>query len=99
MHVVPRDGAWAVKRGGEAASTHATQADAIKAARHMMRDSVAGQFVVLNRNGQIVRHETHGLPTVKEPPRRSRLGTKRIEMAVGSLVLDRMKTDPPPPRA
>jgi hypothetical protein len=99
VHVFPSNGAWAVEREGKVASTHATQADAIKAARELVRDSVTGQFVVLKRDGQIVKHETHGLPKVKEPYRKSRLGTKRIEKAVGSLVLDRIKADPLPPPA
>ncbi len=92
VHVVPRDGTWLVQEGN-ATSTHTTQAGAIKAARKLVRRNAKGQFVVLSGDGQIVTHETYGLPEVKEPLRKSRLGTKNIEKAIGSLILDRIEAD------
>lgn len=99
VHIVPSKDGWAVMGNGKSRSTHSTQADAIKAARHLVRESVSGQFVVLRPDGQMGKHETYGLPKVQAPPRKSRLGTKKIEKAVGSLILDRLLTDRLPKRA
>jgi hypothetical protein len=98
VHVVPTGDGWAVKGAGRKRDTFSTQAEAIRAARTIVRDSVSGQFVVLKRDGQVIKHETHRLPKVKKPLQKSRLGSKKIEKAVGSVVLDRINADPPPPR-
>jgi len=95
VHVVPKDGSWAVRSEGRRSSVHSTQAEAITAARHMMKDGVSGQFVVLGQSGRIVKSETYRLPKVKTPPRKSRLGKKKIEEAVGSVVLDRLNSSLP----
>jgi len=99
VHVVPKDGFWAVRRDGESSSVHSTQAEAITVARQMMKDLSSGQFVVLGQSGRIVKSETYRLPKVKTPPRKSRLGRKKIEEAVGSVVLDRLNSCPSPSRA
>ena len=99
VHVVPKDGSWAVKGEGRSGSVHSTQAEAITAARHMMKDGLSGQFVVLGQSGRIVKSETYRLPKVKTPPRKSRLGKKKIEEAVGSIVLDRLNSYSLLPRA
>jgi hypothetical protein len=91
VHVVPKDGSWVVGSEGRI-SVHSTQAEAIRAARHMMKDGLSGQFVVLGQSGRIVKSETYRLPKVKTPPRKSRLGKKKIEEAVGSVVLDRLNS-------
>ena len=98
VHVVPNDGSWAVRSEGRSSSVYATQAEAITAARHMMKDGLSGQFVVLGQSGRIVKSETYRLPKVKTPPRKSRLG-KKIEEAVGSVVLDRLNSYSLLPRA
>ncbi len=92
VHVFPKDGSWAVSSEGRPSSIHSTQAEAITAARDMMKDGLSGQFVVLGPTGRIVKSETYRLPKVKTPPRKSRLGTKKIEEAVGSLVLERLNS-------
>jgi hypothetical protein len=99
VHVVPKDGSWAVRGEGKSASIYSTQAEAIRAARHMMKDEPSGQFVVLGQSGRIVKTETYRLPKVKTPPRKSRLGKKRIEEAVGSVVLGRLNSYSLLPRA
>lgn len=95
VHVVPEDGFWAVKGEGRRSSVHSTQAAAITAARDMMKDGVSGQFVVLGQSGRIVKSETYRLPKVQTPPRKSRLGKKKIEEAVGRVVLDRLNASLP----
>ena len=74
VHVVPEDGSWAVRSEGKRSSLHATQAEAVSAARQMMKDGVSGQLVVLEQSGRIVKSETYRLPMFKTPPRKSRLG-------------------------
>jgi hypothetical protein len=92
VHVVPKNGSWAVRSEGRGSSVHSTQAEAITAARHLMKDGRSGQFVVWGQSGRIVKSETYRLPKVKTPPRKSRLGRKKIEEAVGSVVLDRLNS-------
>ena len=99
VHVFPKDGSWAVRSDGRGSSVHSTQAEAITAARHLMKNGRSGQFVVLGESGRIVKSETYRLPKVKAPPRRSRLGKKKIEEAVGSVVLDRLNSYSLLPRA
>jgi hypothetical protein len=95
VHVVPKDGSWAVSGEGRRSSLHPTQSEAITAARDMVKDGVSGQFVVWGQSGHIVKSETYRLPKVKTPPRRSRLGRKKIEEAVGSVVLNRLNSSQP----
>ena len=95
VHVVLKDGSWAVRGEGRRSSVHSTQAEAITAARDMMKDGLSGQFVVLGQSGRIVKSETYRLPKVKTPPRKSRLGKKKIEEAVGRIVLDRLNSSLP----
>jgi len=99
VHVVPKDGAWVVISEGRRSSVHSTQAEAITAARRMMKDRLSGQFVVWGQSGRIVKRETYRLPKVKSPPLKSRLGRKKIEEAVGSVVLDRLNSYSSLPRA
>jgi hypothetical protein len=99
VHVIPSDGSWAVRSEGRRSTVHSTQAEAITAARQMMKNGPSGQFVVLERSGRIVKSETYRLPKVRTPPRKSRLGKKKIEEAVGSVVLDRLNSDSLPPGA
>jgi hypothetical protein len=61
IHVVPRDGAWAVRREGAErdSSHHDTQASAIDAARHTaQRDHT--ELLIHGRNGQIRERDSHG---------------------------------------
>ncbi|MEO8597660.1 MAG: DUF2188 domain-containing protein [Candidatus Solibacter sp.] len=97
VHVVPSGDGWAVRGESGKDSTFSTQADAIKAASHIVRDSVAGQFVVLRHDGKIVKHVTHGLPKVQDPPGK-RGGKKKIQNAVGRVALERFNADPHPAR-
>jgi hypothetical protein len=95
VHVVPKDGSWAVTAEGRRGSVHSTQAEAIAAARGMMKDGPSGQLAVWGQSGRIVKSETYRLPKVKSPPRKSRLGKKKIEEAVGGVVLDRLNSSIP----
>jgi hypothetical protein len=95
VHVFPKGDSWAVRGEGRRGSVHSTQAEAIAAARGMMKDGLSGQFVVLGQSGRIVKSETYRLPKVKTPPRKSRLGKKKIEEAVGGVVLDRLNSSAP----
>lgn len=97
VHVVPATHGWAVKREGRSGSLHAAKGDAVEHARHLARSGASGQVVIHQRDGRIAEHVTYGLPKVKNPPRRSRLGTKKIEEAVNRAVWDRLKSDPLPP--
>lgn len=90
VHVIQKNGPWVVQGEGSTTSVHPTQAQAVTAARHIMKGSVSGQFVVLGRTGRIVKSETHRMPKVQPPPRKSRLGSKVIEQAVSSVVLERL---------
>ena len=99
VHVVPNNGSWAVKSEGRGSSLHSTQAEAITAARRLMKVGGSGQFVVLGQSGWILKSETYRLPKVKTPHRKSRLGKKKIEEAVSSVVLDRLYSYSLPPRA
>ena len=99
VHVVPADDGWAVKGEGRSSSVHATKGDAIEHARHLARSAASGQVVIHQRDGRIAEHATYGLPRVNNPPRRSHLGTKKIEEAVNKVVLDRLNSDPLSPSA
>ena len=93
VHVVPQDGRWAVKRDGAKGDTFATQADAIKAARYIVRVSSPSQFVVFNHDGKIVKHGTHGLPKVQDPPgKRGR--NKAIQNAVSRVAFKHSSINP-----
>lgn len=92
-HVVPKNGEWAVKREGSAkgaVGVYSTQKKAIDAARASARRASAGQVVIHSIDGSIRTEETHGLPVVQTPPRKSKLGTKAIEKAVSSVILERL---------
>ena len=97
VHVVPAAGGWAVKSVGRLGSLHDTKGDAIEHARRLARSAPSGQLVIHQRDGRIVGHVTYRLPKVMNPPRKSHLGTRKIEEAVITVVLDRLKSDPHPP--
>jgi len=61
IHVVPRDGDWAVLREGAQrdSSHHDTQADAIDAARQTAERERTELFIH-GRNGQIRERDSHG---------------------------------------
>jgi len=61
IHVVPRDGDWAVLREGAQrdSSHHDTQADAIDAARRTAERERTELFIH-GRNGQIRERDSHG---------------------------------------
>ncbi len=99
VHVYMDDEGWAVKREGKAASVHSTKKDAVSSALTLIKNSSSWQMVVHGKDGRITDHRTRGLPRIKHPPRRSRLGTQKIAKAVGKIVLDRLRADPLPPRA
>ncbi len=96
VHVIPKDGRWAVKReGGKAARVFPTQREAIKSARVIARQESSGQLVVHGRNGQIREHDTYGMPPIQDPPGKK---SAKIEKAVGKITRDRLDADPLPPR-
>ncbi len=91
-HVVPQNGEWAVKKEGSTklAAVYDTQAQAIAAARSLVRGSCAGQVVVHNVKGMIRLSETYGLPSVQSSPKKSDLGKKTINKAVSTVLLKRL---------
>jgi hypothetical protein len=58
--VSPRQGGWANKKDGaqRAASVHRTQAEAIKEATEMLRNSGGGELKVQNQQGRIRSKDT-----------------------------------------
>lgn len=61
VHVVPRDGEWAIRREGAQrdSSHHGTQSSAIDAARQTaQREST--ELLIHGRNGQIRERDSHG---------------------------------------
>ena len=96
VHVIPRDGQWAVKReGGKPARVFSTQREAIKSARVIAREGISGQLVVHGRNGQIREYDAYGIPPIQDPPGKK---SAKIERAVGKITRDRLDADPLPLR-
>ena len=96
LHVIPKDGRWAVKReGGGATRVFSTQREAIESARVMARGDSSWQLVVHGRNGQIREHNTYGMPPIQDPPGKKSV---KIEKAVVKITLDRLGADPLPRR-
>jgi len=98
FHVYPSNGGWAVQKEGRRATTFPTQREAVEAARQIVRDNTAGQLVIHGRDGRIREHETYGMTQIQDPPKKSRMA-RRIGRAVGRVALERMQSDPLPPRA
>ena len=95
-HVVPKNGGWAVRKEGSAKSRVAmypTQKEAVDAAREIVRRASAGQVVVHGIDGSMRTRESHGLPVVQNPPRKSKLGSKAIEKAVSTVIRERLSTE------
>lgn len=61
VHVIPRQGQWAVKKEGNqrATSIHSTQRDAIDTARGAAK-AEKSELVIHNRNGQIRNKNSYG---------------------------------------
>lgn len=61
QHVVPYDGAWAVRGAGNsrATSVHDTQAEAINAAREIARNQQS-ELLIHGRDGQIRERDSFG---------------------------------------
>jgi hypothetical protein len=61
QHVVPHDGAWAVRGAGSerATSVHDTQREAIEAGREIARNQNAELFIH-GRDGRIRERDSHG---------------------------------------
>lgn len=98
VHVIPKDGQWAVKReAGAPVRLFSTQRDAIKTAKVMVRQKNAGQVVVHGRDGQIKEHDTYGMPPIQEPPGK-KSAKKRIERAVAKMTRERLLAEPLPLR-
>jgi hypothetical protein len=89
-HVISKDDGWAIFPEGSprASSVFSTQKEALTAAKDLLQKQTSGQIVVHGRDGSIRYSEVHGLPKVQPSPHKSSLGTKNIEKAVYSLVLD-----------
>lgn len=98
LHVYPSDGGWVVQKEGKTAELFATQREAVNAARQTVKDKTVGQLVVHGKDGRIREHESYGMTTIQDPPKRSKLA-KRIRRAVGTLALNRVKADSIPRRA
>ena len=61
QHVVPHDGGWAIRGAGSrrASSIHATQSEAIQAARQIARNQGTELFIH-GRDGRIRERDSHG---------------------------------------
>jgi hypothetical protein len=92
VHVYPFHSGWAVQREGKAGAVYSTKKDAVEKARSLVRGLAVGQIVVHGKDGRILSRTTRGLPKVQQPPRKSGLGTKRIQKAVWEVVRDRLAT-------
>jgi hypothetical protein len=77
QHVVPHNGAWAVRREGSrrVTSRHDTQREAIEAARDIARNQ-GGELIIHTRNGHIRSGGSHGVDPI--PPRDHALMPGRI---------------------
>ena len=93
FHVYQVVDGWAVRKEGTNPKTFSTQQEAIDAAKKRVKDSSAGQFVVHGIKGEVRQRGSRGMTPVMNPPKRSRLGAKRIKVAVGKVVLDRLMSD------
>lgn len=90
VHVVPTGEGWAVKRGAGKASVYANKRAAVARARDEAKKLDPGQMVVHKRDGTVSDVAYYGFPKIQQPPRRSRLGKKKIEHAVAKFVLDQL---------
>ena len=96
VHVIPKDGQWAVTReGGKALGVFSTQREAIESAREVARAGSSGQLVVYGRTGQIREYATYGMPPIQDPPGKK---PARIEKAVGKITRNRLEADLLPAR-
>ena len=61
QHVVPKDGGWAVRGEGNSrvSSSHATQKDAIEAARDRAQKQ-GSELIIHGRDGKIRERNTYG---------------------------------------
>jgi hypothetical protein len=91
FHIYPSNGGWAVKKEGKREETFSTQREAVTAAREIVKNQSAGQLVIHGRDGRIRDHETYGMTTIQDPPKKSRLA-KRIGRAVGIVALKRVQS-------
>lgn len=101
IHVVPRDGEWAVRREGNerVTSTHNTQAKAIEKAREIAKNQ-RSEVVIHRADGRVRARDSYGsdpLPpktprTVLFPKAHSVVGAKKIKRAVEEVVRE-SKTD------
>jgi hypothetical protein len=103
VHVYPSEGAWAVKKGGKRAKIFVTKREAIEGARALAvreeKKSRGAQVVVHGSSGRIQELRMYGMPKVQDPPKNGRLPSGRIAKAVGKVVLERLRSEPLPPRA
>ena len=96
VHVIPKDGRWAVKReGGSSARVFSTPKEAIKIARVIAREELPGQLVVHGLDGRIKEYNTYGITPIKDPPGKK---SAKIEKAIGQITRDRLNADPIPSR-
>jgi hypothetical protein len=98
VHVIPGDGGWAVKGEGTSGTIHHTKGEAVEHARTVVKHSGSGQVVVHGQDGRVAEHRTYRMPKVQDPPKKSRIGTRKIEAAVKEILFDRLGSDPHPPR-
>lgn len=61
VHIVPREGDWAIQRGGgsRASSIHDTQADAIERGREIAQN-LGAELVIHGRDGKIRDSDSYG---------------------------------------
>jgi ketosteroid isomerase-like protein len=83
IHVVPRDGAWAVKRGGsQRLKTYGTKEEAVRAGRDLAQK--AGSHNVIHaRDGRIVQSDSYGVDPFPARDARTRKSRKRRRFRLG----------------
>lgn len=93
LHVIPRDGQWAVAReASKADRLFTTQRQAIETAKVIVKKEGSGQVVVHQRDGRVRAHDmyTYGMPPIQDPPGKK---SAKIERAVDKITRDRLEAD------
>lgn len=87
QHVVPHDGAWAVRSEGRgrATSVYKTQREAIKAARKSAKRD-GSEIVIHGRDGRVRERDSYGTREVLFPLTRTSTGKRKIEKAVNEVI-------------
>jgi len=93
VHVYPSKGKWSVARNGRSTKSFATQREAVESAVQASKSVEPSRVVVLNKNGRVVDRREFGTVKIQQPPKKKGgVAPKRIRVAVGEVVLDRLRS-------